>query len=51
MRGNAPTCAQRPPINSFHFKKIYKTALSIGILKYMMMEDDFAFLVLFKLCS
>lgn len=49
MEGNALTFAQRPPLNIFHFKKIYKKALSIKILKYMVTGDNFAFLVLFTL--
>lgn len=51
MGGNAPIFAQRPPLNVFHFKKIYKEALSIGILKYTLTDYYFAFLVLIKLCS
>lgn len=49
MEGNAPTFAQRPPLNIFHFKKIHTKALSIKVLKYVVTEDNFAFLVLFTL--
>lgn len=49
MGGNTPTFAQQPPHNIFHVKKIHKKALSIRTLKYMVTEDNFAFLVLFKL--
>lgn len=48
---NAPTFAQRPPPNVFHLKKISKKALIIRALKYKVNKDNFAFLVLFKLCA
>lgn len=48
---NVPTFTQRPHPNVFHLKKISKKALSIRVLKYKVNKDNFAFLVLFKLCA